>query len=361
MIFCVPDTCPAQGREIVVSNNSDIDRTGEMVEICLSELNFSASFILVDSEGKEIPCQLTNSRRTMIFPVELRAHSSKTYQLKQGVPSPVAAKTAARHVPERKDDFAWENDFAAYRMYGPALARENPGNGVDLWLKCTDSLIVDKFYADELEKGLSYHVNHGLGLDCYSVGRTLGAGGIAPYTSQLWIGKHYSRYRVVENGPLRSVFVLIYDSVKIDSRYYRQMIEITADAGSILNKAVVRYEGMDDSLHLAAGIVLHSKKGALFSSPNGLIAYAEDAVSDAGIPQGRNYVGVFVPQPETKIVEENNHLLIVAPYAANSDFTYWFGGGWSRWKFTGDNDWINAIEVFARARRSPLELKIRHL
>ena len=33
----------------------------------------------------------------------------------------VKAKVYGRYVPERKDDFAWENEYAAFRMYGPAL------------------------------------------------------------------------------------------------------------------------------------------------------------------------------------------------------------------------------------------------
>ena len=38
----------------------------------------------------------------------------------------VTPKVYGRHVPERKDDFAWENEYAAFRMYGPALKPENP-------------------------------------------------------------------------------------------------------------------------------------------------------------------------------------------------------------------------------------------
>ena len=60
----------------------------------------------------------------------------------------VQPKVYGRYVPERKDDFAWENEFAAWRMYGPALKAENPSNGVDLWLKASPELIVDSFYAD---------------------------------------------------------------------------------------------------------------------------------------------------------------------------------------------------------------------
>ncbi|MBQ5379604.1 MAG: DUF4861 family protein, partial [Paludibacteraceae bacterium] len=59
------------------------------------------------------------------------------------------AKVYGRYVPERKDDFAWENEYAAFRMYGPALKSENPSNGVDLWLKASPELVVDSFYYRE--------------------------------------------------------------------------------------------------------------------------------------------------------------------------------------------------------------------
>ena len=101
----------------------------------------------------------------------------------KGTPKPIVPKTFARFVPERKDDFAWENDMAAYRVYGPALADENPSNGIDLWLKKTEELVVDSFYKADLQYGKSYHDDHGQGVDCYKVDHTLGAGGVAPYVN----------------------------------------------------------------------------------------------------------------------------------------------------------------------------------
>ena len=90
----------------------------------------------------------------------------------------VQPKVYGRFVPERKDDFAWENEYAAFRMYGPALKGENPSNGVDLWLKASPELVVDSFYYREHVLGLPYHINYGKGLDCYKVGHTCGAGGL---------------------------------------------------------------------------------------------------------------------------------------------------------------------------------------
>jgi hypothetical protein len=358
-------SCSPKLAEITMENTLDFERNGEMVEINTEKLpaNFNQQpYLLKNEKGEEIAYQeLTeNKSRLLIFQATVPAKSKVTYTLTKGNPAIVAPKTYARYIPERKDDFAWENDLAAYRMYGPALANENPSNGVDLWLKCTDSLIVDKFYSDELKKGLSYHVNHGLGLDCYGVGHTMGAGGIAPYTSQLWIGNHYDRHETLVNGPLRSVFTLTYDSVLIDTHYYRQTITITVDAGSLLNKADVNYVGTDKTLKLAAGIVLHKTKAQTFSDKeNRVIAYAENAVSDAGLPSGRNFVGVYAPESDAEILEEDNHLLILGDYQAGSHYKYYFGGGWNQWKFPDDKDWFDALLRFSKAKTEALKITVR--
>jgi hypothetical protein len=47
---------------------------------------------------------------------------------------------------------------------------------MDFWAKKTESLIIDKWYKDDLAGVASYHEDHGEGLDFYKVGRTLGLG-----------------------------------------------------------------------------------------------------------------------------------------------------------------------------------------
>jgi uncharacterized protein YcfL len=361
-------SCSSPKLTIVVSNSLGIDRKSEMVEVKTNTLTAdfqTKSYILKNDKNEEVAYQLiydeNKKPETLIFQVNVDANKEVTYTLSEGKPAEVKPKTFARFVPERKDDFAWENDLAAYRMYGPALANENPSNGVDLWLKCTNDLIVDKFYGDEQNHEISYHVDHGLGLDCYKVAHTLGCGGIAPYASDsLWIGNHYDSYKVLENGPLQSVFQLTYDSVKVGDNYYKQEITITTNAGSMLNKGVVKYTGPDQNMELATGIYLHDKIDNLKQNvENGTSGYAENAVSDAGVPAGRNYIGVFIPEKVNNVRTIDDHALMLSSYKVGDTFTYYFGGGWNKWGYPTDDDWFKALDHFSEITKNPLKITIK--
>ena len=355
-------------KSVTVTNSSDFDRKGEIVEVkaCSDKgCIITKSFVLKNKKGEELPYQLTYNDKNeilgLIFQADVKAKSSATYTLTKGTPAPVKAKTFGRFVPERKDDFAWENDFAAYRMYGPALAKENASNGVDYWAKCTDELVVDQRYKDDIYNQISYHVDHGKGLDFYKVAHTLGCGGIAPYADDsLWVGNQFDSYKVLENGPLRTVFQLNYNSVQVGSETYRETITITATAGSLLNKAEVSFSGKDRKMKLAAGIFLHGGKGNLkMKSENGIAAYSEDAVSDAKVPSGRDYIGVFSPAKETSGLKKADHALILSNYKVGDTFTYYFGAGWSKWKYPTDSEWFKALDEFAAKTKNPLKVILK--
>ncbi len=98
-------------------------------------------------------------------------------------------RRSGRTVPERYDDYAWENNKVAYRLYGPAL-ETSPEKlvtpGIDVWVKCTDKLVIDEWYA----RG-NYHHNYGDGMDCYKVGVTLGSGASLPFVDgKFWMMGH---------------------------------------------------------------------------------------------------------------------------------------------------------------------------
>jgi len=51
--------------------------------------------------------------------------------------------------------------------------------------------------------------------------------------------------------------------------------------------------------------------------------------------------------------------LITGSYKVGNTFTYYFGGGWSKWLYPTDNDWFKGITRFAEANRNPLKVSVK--
>ncbi|MDR1172178.1 MAG: DUF4861 domain-containing protein [Bacteroidales bacterium] len=368
-------SCKVNRITVELSNPSDVAREKTTVEMAWADIvaklpavDVSKIVIVNAQSGDELAHQVIylgeQTPQMLIFQVTLAPKESVELLIKEGTPKQqVVAKTFGRFIPERKDDFAWENDRVVFRMYGPALANENPSNGVDLWLKKTEKLIVDQFYHDDLNNGKSYHVDHGEGLDCYKVGHALGAGGIAPFVNDtLWVGNHYATQKVLDNGPLRTTFRLTYDNLPVGKKIYSEEIVISIDAGSQLNKAVVSFDGDFTDIKVAAGIFLHQEDpgNAKTDIAGGYNAFGEIATSDAGVPAGRNYVATVIPDGKmTGNLKQQDHLLAVAPYKKGDKFTYYFGGGWSQWGFPTDEAWFDYVAAFAAQLKNPLKMTVK--
>ena len=279
-----------------------------------------------------------------------------------------AAKVYGRYVPERKDDFAWENEYAAFRLYGPALLPENPSNGVDLWLKSSPELRIDSMYYHELELGEPYHINYGKGLDCYKVAHTVGCGGLAVVAEDvLYVGGPYSRWEILEQTPDRFSFRLQYDSLLVCNQVMQASLTITAEAGKLLNRADIvitnRTRILLPQLYVGGGIFLHDTVDNIMQCQCGAVAYAEDALSDKGAAkmnfdyngstsQGRSYVAVITPNATRQEIIDGS-LLSLKEYQLGDTLTYYFGGGWSEWSngeqtMATDEDWFNAVRAFAK-------------
>ena len=271
----------------------------------------------------------------------------------------VQPKVYGRYVPERKDDFAGENEYAAFRMYGPALRPENPSNGVDLWLKTSPELVVDSFYYREHVLGLPYHINYGKGLDCYKVGHTCGAGGLVVLTEEhgtqnaslteyrTWIGGAYDRWEIIEQTPDKFVFRLEYDSLLVAGQILHESITITAEVGQLQNKAEVvltssQMSEFSSQLLVGGGIYLHDTVDYYLTIPEvGYVFYEEDALSDktaakmnydynGSTTQGRIRISVKTPGATRTEIRDGN-LIAVRPYTLGDTLTYYFGATWSEW------------------------------
>ncbi|TWU45578.1 Unsaturated rhamnogalacturonyl hydrolase YteR [Novipirellula aureliae] len=246
-------------------------------------------------------------------------------------------RTFCRFVPERQDDFAWENDLIAFRAYGPALRSGAENSGIDCWLKRVTYPIIDKWYA-EASNGKSYHQDHGEGLDNYHVGSSAGTGGTG-----LWLnGKRepletYTKYEVIESTPARSIFKLSYER-EIDGVVYGEEKTITIELGSRLFdvSAVFTKDGeIAAGLPICIGVTTHDGKAKPISNKEqGWIACWENLdASELGT------AAMMAPEriDEIRVVEAKDatdtdagHILLLTKSDENGMVRYRAGYGWKK-------------------------------
>lgn len=359
---------------ITISNPSNFDRLADVAEISLDSvkakvtLTDSLVYIVKTSDGKIIPSQITYDGK-LIFQPELKANETKSFVITSGKAQSYPAKTYGRQVPERYDDFAWENDRVAFRAYGPSLIPiDGPSNGFDAWYKKTNNLIIDKWYKDDIAGKQSYHSDHGEGLDDYTVGgQALGAGAMAPYVDgKLVFNQNYESQEVLENGPLRTTFKLTYKNLDVNGTSVAESRTISLDAGSQLSK-VQQYYTISEPLTVAAGLAKREKGDTVITAiDKGFVIYQEPKT-----PRSEGvYLTVVFPEgikesivdsyeythPKNNRLQKRSHVLAITTQQPNIPVTYYTGYGWKEFGFPTISDFEKYVENFAIALKEPLKI-----
>lgn len=349
---------------VIVTNPSDFDRNNEMVGVCkaridsILQLKSDEQFVIVNNTGKQLPYQVLSDGKTLIFPATVKAETFSLYTLQKGTPEEFPNLVYAKFVPERKDDFAWENNRVAFRMYGPTLeATGEVSNGIDFWAKRTEKLVIDKWYADEFAGVKTYHADGGEGLDFYKVGRSLGLGAAAPYINQkIVLGNNFTDYKILENGPLRLTFKLSYAPFSIGNSEVTETRTISLDAYTQLNKIEEHFESTQHKFPAAIGLVLRDEeaKKTFESKAAGIIAYEEPENAENGII----YTGAIYPQGFSDTNISEGHLLGIADYTQDG-FWYYSGAGWSKFGFASFDEWKNYLAQQQQAVANPLRIEMK--
>lgn len=348
---------------IAIKNSLNISRKDVLAEVpyanITEKLKGNTTFKVLDAiTRKELPYQLECRGGAypvnLLIQVSLKPMQELKLQIIEGKSQTVAPKTFARYVPERKDDFAWENDKLAFRMYGKALESTNENAfGMDVWTKRTSNLIIDKWY-----KLNDYHVDHGEGLDHYSVGASLGAGDIAPYfQDSIYFPKNYRKYEVLDNGPLRSTFRLTYDTWKMTDKTLSVTKTISLDAGSQFNKIEINFSiDKGDSIAAVVGIVKRKESGTMFlSETKRIMAYWEPAQPG----NGTTGIGTILPGPVKSMKVTNQQLLTVTTVKNNQPFIYFNGAVWNKiGVIKTDKEWFDYLSTSKTVLENPLKVRV---
>ena len=357
-------SCGPQDMKVSVSNTSEMDRTAETVELDFGNIVAShpeitaENVVITDAAGVQIPSQVYTEDYGMvklIFQADVPAGQTVEYTVKAGEREAYDTLVFSRYVPERLDDYAYENNRIAGRVYGPALS--DPRTlGPDIWLKRVESLVVDKRY--ELN---DYHHDHGDGMDCYKVANTLGGGALAPFVGEkIVLGDNYATQERICNGPLRTKAVLKYDTFDVDGNLVSAVKEISLDANTRFLKTSTWFDSVNlEEMPVVLGAVLHDVVAR--TDGDHYIAFTEKA-SDTSDPDrdGNISVGLVVDAAEQNVEAStmDGHAVLKATATIGKRFDVWTGSGWSQGGVESPEAWARTVKDFAYAQAHPLKVTV---
>lgn len=386
-------TWAAEKLTITVSHDLAIARPSETITVPWTEVNrvlpgaLLQRLVVKDAAGRVLPYQVTNvapqakdpknegiAYGELIFQHDFAAgEKSATFTVeKSDTVAPVfPTKAFARLVPERLDDFAWENDKVAHRTYGPALAAPAPEgvvkevlvtSGLDVWCKRVSYPIVDRWY----NKGHDhYHADEGEGMDMYQVGPSRGCGGTGVWDGKtLHVGRNFKSARVIANGPIRAIFELTYDTWAANGVYVTEVKRFTVDAGHYLDRIDSTFTATGNAKELVVGVGLNKNPADRGQEPQIAVVRAEaDGALLQWVSQKSNgELGTAVVVPSDSFsgyAEDDRNLLLLAKATPGKAFTYFAGAGWSRaGDFANQQAWADHVAALAARVRAPVKVTL---
>ena len=376
-VICLMASCAPTPVSIDLTNNLSIVRQNETVEVLIADLPEPLSSkidkigVYDPSENTFLTTQLIDVDQDgkmdqLIFQPQLAPSSQKTFHLKEQPDNPEAVEYCfSRIVPTRIDDYTWENDKVAFRTYGPraqALVEEGKeggiiSSGIDCWLKKVSYPVINKWYKASEEEGISYHEDHGEGLDNYHVGISRGAGGLAikGADDQYFVSKNFTAHKTLATGPLRTLFQLDYADWQGPQGMIKEQKTISLDYGNNLMKIEVSIQGTD---HIAAGISLQENHGGIIDKNNLLIFkqnHFETILSNVILTPQKHFKSQHIYNPQIK---DQNHVFLDLKIL-NQSLVYYVGFYWSESNQFADHEaWEAHLDDLAIKIENPIQLNI---
>jgi hypothetical protein len=353
--------------KVKVINPLDESRDSETVSIDLKTLPYQIQNPSVYSEQSEkfILCQAVDNdgdgkNDELIFQANFGPGEAQVFNISEGNGVPevnVVERTNAMFVPQRKDDFAWENDKIAFRVYGPELQRtELNSSGIDVWVKRVKYPVMKKMYS----KGHDYyHSDNGEASDFYTVGESLGCGGLgAWHDNKLYRSENFTNWKIITNGPIRSVFELTYKPWQVGDETSGETKRISLDLGSNFNRIESRFDADVNNAVLAVGIVKSTNGGkATFGPDKKWLSYWQNA--DGG--NGSIGCAVILPAEAARneSVTADNHNLLLGRLNDLDSIVYYAGACWSKTpEFNSQEKWLKCVQKKVRLIENPLKVEL---
>lgn len=269
------------------------------------------------------------SASTLIQVVNAEAPTAKPLAVHAEPPKSPA--TFCRFVPERMDDFAWENDLVAFRVYGPALRKTkgSEDSGIDCWLKRVKYPIIDRWYSLK-----NYHADEGEGHDPYHVGSSRGCGGTAIWSEgKLITAGLYKEWKIISQTPEISVFELIYH-YNMGERTITETKRITIELGQRMFKSESLFSENNKpvQLEIAIGITTHDGKAEATLNPKSGWMTCWEKIGGQGLGTGVVVDSSFKVsmREEKSAIKDKSHILAIIATNAQGQTIHYAGYGWEK-------------------------------
>ena len=370
----------SQSKIITVTNSLAVDREFETIELTKKSLGLPSSAKLENYAVKEIGTNTFLENQAvdndgdgimdvLLFQPKIKASSHKEFEILPAT-SPSATKIVScysRFVPERTDDYAWENNKVAFRTYGPVAQKMVEDkieggtltSGIDAWLKRVDYPIINKWYEKATLGTGSYHKDTGEGLDNFHVGDSRGVGGIAvKIDNKYYFSKNFTSWKTITTGPIRTSFILTYADWDAKGNKITESKLISLDYGSYLSRFEIAITGTKT---IAAGLTLHDKKGTIGTNiKEGWLSHWE-TLDDSEI-------GTGLVTPKGTLTSFDNYItndkdlsnLYGNLTVKDNKVVYYVGFGWKKGSpFQTKQEWEAYLSSFAKKINNPLIVKVK--
>ncbi len=351
-------------------NKLQIHRANETLELTGAQLaplgeKDLAKVHVKDASGKEVLCQAVDTDGDytpdiVIFQADFGPGESKTFTVSSGAKNVYTKeqfKAYGRFARERFDDFAWENDRIAHRMYGKALETwvHEPltSSTVDIWSKRVARMVINDWYMVD-----NYHVDTGEGADFYSAGPTRGCGGNGLWAAEkLWVSKNFVNSRVLANGPIRVMFELTYEPFDVNGTQVAEVKRISLDAGQNLDHFRSLYKPQSGgALVTGIGLKKVASERVEYDEKLGMLAKWEAMEKKAG---SQGLAILVAPGTLEKRAEDRQNLLVLSKIGPDNVTSYWAGFCWDKaGQFADFQAWLAYLKNFSQSLSSPIELTV---
>lgn len=380
-IVCIAANFVNAQTSIQVKNTQDFARN-EIVSLSINQLktflekNKAEDLRVKDAQNNYLAIQWIDNEGDgkndeVLFQAKVDPKKTNSYKIiadsKTAVPESKLT-TYSRLVPERVDDYTWENDKIAFRVYGPkgqaeALAGvkgSTLSSGVDIWFKRTERSVINEWYKGYLTDPMYYHKDtRGEGYDPYHVGDSRGTGGIGIWKDEkLQVSKNFISSKTITEGPLRTIFELTY--APWSEFGVKETKRISLDLGSNFSKFESTFETEKQVPNYTIGITLHKNEGeSKLNDKNGYYLHWEK-IDDAFVGEGIVVNPKIVERSvafKSEIPDQSNLLVVTKP---QKKLTYYAGFAWQKsGQIQTQKDWENILQKQSKIVANPLLITVK--